>query len=31
MFEPMIYEDRKIPDIPLYLYTEFIKNEKKIN
>jgi len=28
MFEPGIYEGRKIPDIPLYLFTEFIKKER---
>ena len=25
MYEPIIYEDRKIPDIPLYLFAEFKK------
>jgi len=25
MYEPMVYEDTKIPDIPLYLFAEFIK------
>ena len=26
MYEPMVYEDRKMPDIPLYLFAEFKKN-----
>ncbi len=25
MFEPSVYEEAKIPDIPLYLFTEFLK------
>lgn len=25
MFEPKVYEESKIPDIPLYLFAEFIK------
>ena len=27
MFEPSVYEDTKIPDIPLYMFAEFTKNE----
>jgi ubiquinone/menaquinone biosynthesis C-methylase UbiE len=30
MFEPKIYEDRKIPDIPLYLFAEFRKDKRII-
>jgi ubiquinone/menaquinone biosynthesis C-methylase UbiE len=29
MFEPIIYEERKIPDIPLYLFAEFRKDKRK--
>ncbi|WIV12888.1 hypothetical protein [Proteiniborus sp. MB09-C3] len=25
MFEPKVYEESKIPDIPLYLFAEFMK------